>query len=343
MPDEQAEKDREKSNIPLEEEPIVNQAGKEKPTALKPEKIFYKKDRVNLGRIFFGLFILFLGLAILARSLGLINFQINFTWEFVFAFLLIFSGLSIISLRGWLGALVGIFLVLVVAGLVLIMVFGKIGDYNFNPGQENFTENINISKDANAESAVIKLKTGACDLKIKGGSDALLSGKYESNFLNLNSDSSLIDNIQEINLNTSGQWQWGTGIKLNNFDFSLNDQLPIDLFLETGASKMAINLTDIRVGKAVINTGVSDLTLNLSDSVDDASYLIKGGVSNIHIIIPESLGIKLRLESGLSSKNLVNFKILDEKHFESANYSEALRKANIELDLGLSNLDISWE
>jgi hypothetical protein len=80
----------------------------------------------NLGKFLLGMIIVIVGLAYLAKTTGWINLNINVQWVSLWPLLIIFIGLSLISFRGWLGALLGILISLVVLAFVALLVFNII-------------------------------------------------------------------------------------------------------------------------------------------------------------------------------------------------------------------------
>jgi hypothetical protein len=80
----------------------------------------------NLGRFLLGLVIVVVGLGYLAKTTGWINLNINFDWANLWPLLIIFIGLSLISFRGWVGAIIGILATLIVLAVVALLVFNVV-------------------------------------------------------------------------------------------------------------------------------------------------------------------------------------------------------------------------
>jgi hypothetical protein len=80
----------------------------------------------NLGRFLLGFVIVVVGLVYLAKTTGWINLNINFDWANLWPLLIIFIGLSLISFRGWVGAIIGILVTLIVLGIVALLVFNVV-------------------------------------------------------------------------------------------------------------------------------------------------------------------------------------------------------------------------
>lgn len=296
-----------------------------------------KRKGFNAGKFFFGLIVITIGILFLTQNLGWIKGDLFFNFWRLWPLILIGIGLSLLSFRGWFSTLIGIIIGLVMVGLVLLIIFLPIGERG-----EIQVETINISKEALAKSAIIEIKTGAGELKISGGSDVLLSGSFESNFLQLFQKSELKGDIQRINLETRGKWPL-VGKKWNTLDLLINPGIPTSLNIDAGATKMDLDLTEVMIQELDIDEGASSIRINMGDKVEESRLRINAGVSSINITLPRSVGAQVTVDSGLSSKNLVNFVQIDSKHYESTNYGTAEKKINIDLKLGVSSLNINWK
>jgi hypothetical protein len=69
---------------------------------------------------------------------------------------------------------------------------------------------------------------------------------------------------------------------------------------------------------------------------------IDGGASSFNISLPEGVGAKITIDAGLSSKNFPNFKKIDENNYETENYSTAQKKIDMDLDVGVSSINLNW-
>jgi len=70
---------------------------------------------------------------------------------------------------------------------------------------------------------------------------------------------------------------------------------------------------------------------------------IEAGVSSIKLEIPDGTGVKIRLDGALISKNLANSgleKIGD--YYYSENYDDAENKIDINVKMGVGNIDLRF-
>ena len=133
------------------QETVTEERGKE----IHHHHYYYSREtrhRVsNFGKLFFGLLLLFFGIAYLAKSLGLAQFNINFTWTAIISVLVIVAGLSMISFRGWLGGAIGLILVFILAGIVLFMAFTPVNFWQAGSRQHGTFVRLFLSGPARSE------------------------------------------------------------------------------------------------------------------------------------------------------------------------------------------------
>lgn len=125
----------------------------------------------------------------------------------------------------------------------------------------------------------------------------------------------------------------------NNWQLKLNSEIIYDLSIKTGAIGTDFNLSDFKVEKLYIKSGVSNINLVLPQY--DSKIIIDTGVSNIDIAIPKNVGAIVNIDSGIAIKNLDDF-IKRNGTFISHNYNESEFKTEIEINSGVSHIDIYY-
>lgn len=125
----------------------------------------------------------------------------------------------------------------------------------------------------------------------------------------------------------------------NRWQLKLNNQIIYNLSIKTGAIDADFNLSDFKVEKLHIESGVSNINLVLPQY--DSKIIIDTGVSNIDITIPKNVGAIVNIDSGIAIKDLDDF-IKRNDTYISHNYNESEFKTEIEIDSGVSHIDIHY-
>ena len=125
----------------------------------------------------------------------------------------------------------------------------------------------------------------------------------------------------------------------NEWQLKLNNQLIYDLNIETGAVNIDCNLSGFKVEKLYIESGASNINLVIPKY--NSKIIIDSGVSNIDIAIPKNVGTMVNIDSGIAIKNLDNF-IKRNDSYISQNYSDSEFKTEIEIDCGVSHINIHY-
>ncbi len=125
----------------------------------------------------------------------------------------------------------------------------------------------------------------------------------------------------------------------NDWQLKLNNKIIYDLSVKTGAIDIDCNLSDFKVEKLYIESGASNIYLVLPQY--NSKIIIDTGVSNINISIPKNVGAMVTIDSGIAIKDLDDF-IKRNGTYISHNYNESEFKTEIEIDCGVSNIDIDY-
>ena len=93
--------------------------------------------------------------------------------------------------------------------------------------------------------------------------------------------------------------------------------------------------------KLYINSGVSNINLIIPQY--DSKIIIDSGVSNIDIAIPKNVGAIVNIDSGVAVKDLdIDDFIKKDDTYISNNYNYSEFKTMIEIDCGVSNIEVNY-
>ena len=282
----------------------------------KAEKRRRRKEccNFNLGRVLFGILLVFVGIIYFLKTTGIIGININIDVWRLWPLLIVFAGLSMINFRGWIGILASILLTLIVIATIFFAVF-------FNPSLisgrktiEPINREISIEKSNQVGSANINIKFDVGNIDIKANDNGkLVSGDFKSDFMDLDVSEQIGAGVQKVLLeNKNGEWR---GIAKNNnvLELGLDQNIPMSIFLHSGASNSKLDFSNIIAESVDITTGASNLELTMGNRQKDSNVKIDAGASAIVLNLPSSSGIRINIDSGLASKKLNGFKQIDKK------------------------------
>lgn len=312
---------------------------------IETKKIRPQKSVWNFGKIFFGSFLVVVGLFYLARGVGIIPNEFVINWPILWPLCLILIGLSFISARSITGKIIGVFFMLIVLSVILVIIFsGSV--FGLLDNSKIVTQEINIQRETTATDAVITIKTGAGELAVKGGATGLVSGNLMSNFLFMDIASNLIGKTQNVVLyQKSDRTHFFNFLKKyeNKLALSMSNSIPLNFETDIGASNIVFDFTDVMLKKLTANIGASKLSITLGNKLAESIVDIKSGASAISIIAPKTLGVVITLKSGLTSKRFSDFTQINDITYRSNNYLTTSKKIAINLELGASNVTFDWK
>ncbi len=252
--------------------------------------------------------------------------------------LIILAGLLLANQLGWLkGSIFDYFWPAVVILFGVWLVFGAISSRQ-HAGE---AQNISIPLE-NAKSARIKLDHGAGRLTLKSGASPaeLLSGVFTSE---VEYHSHLEGDQMQVKLRTAPHfWAWYPGQTLD-WKISLNNEMPLKLKIDSGASTSVLDLTDLKVSDLDIDTGASTTEVTLPAAAGYTNVDIDTGASTVKIHIPAGVAARIHVKTGVAAVNVdsTRFPRLDNGIYQSADYAGAANRADIAVDAGVGSIDIN--
>jgi len=179
------------------------------------------------------------------------------------------------------------------------------GCYSVFP-EKTRDETILVEKDK-AEKLEVDINLGVGELIIKKGAKDWVEGTAQYNIKKLAPQ--IHYDLQGKTGNVEIEHKGSTNIRLgkmkNTWDIELNEDIPMDLSIETGASTAELDLRGLQLEKLDIETGVGDLLVDLSgDWKKSFETNIETGVGTATVILPSTVGVKLTTEEGIGSSSI---------------------------------------
>jgi hypothetical protein len=186
-----------------------------------------------------------------------------------------------------------------------------------------------------APAAAIRIRFGAGELSTaRAAPGNLVDGRFQGGVI-VHRDT---DGV-ELEQDTSFGLPWIDHDAI--WTVGLSGEVPLDLRLETGASKARIDLSELRVRTLDVQTGASDTRIRLPRNAGATSVHAEAGAAALVIEVPDGVGARIRSQVAIGSTNI------DQARFPragdgyaSADYASAANRADIEVKGGIGSVRV---
>ncbi len=220
--------------------------------------------------------------------------------------------------------------ILLAAGFVGCEVAGQIIDD---------THTIELGK---AEFVDVKLDMGVGELGLHGGARELMEAEFRYNIDRWKPEVKyrVTGNRGVLTVKQGKSRHMSVGRKRNEWDISLNDNVPLNLTIDCGVGESKLDLAGLTLKSLDIDMGVGELIVDLSGELKQSlDIVIDCGIGSATIYLPEEIGIRARIDHGIGSVNARGFKKSRGIYTNDA-YGETDISIEIEVDSGIGSLDL---
>ncbi|WP_421383738.1 toast rack family protein [Bacillus salacetis] len=206
---------------------------------------------------------------------------------------------------------------------------------------------VEVAKDS-AKELEVDLRLGAGEMNVSGGADEWVTGDIEYNNedmepdvkYDLNGGRGDIVIKQKKNLNVSV----GFGNMKNGWDLQLNNDVPIDLRVESGASDTNLDLSGLQLTDLKVDAGVGDVEVDLSgDWKESFNVDINTGVGETTVILPESVGVQIKSEEGIGTANFDGFTSSGNNTYVNDAFETADVQITVNVETGVGEVNFELE
>jgi hypothetical protein len=220
--------------------------------------------------------------------------------------------------------------ILLAAGLVGCEVAGELVDVN------------EIVELGSAEFADVKLDMSVGELRLQGGASALMEGQFRYNIERWKPEVEyrVTGSRGVLTVKQGKSRRMHVGRKRNIWDVSLNDDVPIDLFVDCGVGESGLDLRGLNLKSLEIDMGIGELTVDLDGELErDLDIFVDCGIGSTTIFLPENIGVRARVDHGIGSVNARGFKKRGGVYKNDA-YGKTKVTIDIDVDSGIGSLDL---
>jgi len=212
------------------------------------------------------------------------------------------------------------------------------------PKSANFPTAVeSISLDG-ATEAKIQIEHGAGRITLNGGakSDELVAGTF-SGGLKKKVTRSGPKVTAKLESEAEAAFESAFDYPGKGLDWSLNltGSIPLSLDLDTGASELVCDLTDLMIKEFDLDTGASSSKIKLPAHAGFTRVDIDAGAASIELTVPEGVAASIKVDAALMKKDI------DENRFpkvgdryQSPRYETAENKVEIKVDSAVGSISI---
>jgi hypothetical protein len=255
-------------------------------------------------------------------------------WGFI---LVLLGCLFLLQARGLIADVVGWFWPLVLILLGAWIVFERFlprGDYN----GETFSIDLQ-----GAAKVDLDFDHGAGTVVLTGGAPAgvALTGSQAAG---MDVSSHLSGDTLDVDLNAGPTFIPFIGPDSGEWRFQVTQEVPVNLKVDSGASNLDFDFTDVKLAFLGVDTGASSLKVKLPAHAGHTLVSVESGAASVEMIVPDGVAVRIRSEQGVSSINI------DEKRFplvtsmgnlyQSPDFDSAANKVEINLEGGANSVKV---
>lgn len=132
------------------------------------------------------------------------------------------------------------------------------------------------------------------------------------------------------------------GPESGGWEFRLAPDVPTSLKVEAGASRLELDLTDLRVTYFRFDGGASNLNLTLPARVENVLATIDAGAASINVHVPQGVALRLHRKGvGTVNVDAQRFPMREGGVYQSPDYDTAQYHADVTVDGGATSLTVS--
>lgn len=193
-----------------------------------------------------------------------------------------------------------------------------------------------------ASKAKVLIEFGAGQLKVEGGADKLMEATFRYNVddwkpqvsYNVNGSQGelVVNNRGDINKLPVGREV------INEWDIRLNNGVPLDLEIGTGAGESNLDLSTLDASSLQVNVGAGNTDLDLSGNWDhDVNAEVTGGVGKLSIRLPAEMGVRVSMDTALVNVT-ANGLIIEEGGYVNQAFGSAVHTLTLNLHAGVGSV-----
>ena len=198
------------------------------------------------------------------------------------------------------------------------------------------------SMPAGTRYAELHIKGGATRYLLQDSTDQLFEADVKRSYGKFSLQKISRDSVEILNFTMKGK---GENIDLDDLDensanMKLNTRPIWRIFFEMGAGEADFDLSHYQVEQLQVKGGAASFNMKLGVPRNQTEVIVETGMAEVKLSIPESVGCKISIQSGLSGKDFEGFEKQADGTYLSPGFDQSAKKINIRLKGGLSDFEV---
>jgi hypothetical protein len=311
------------------------------------------KDGWGISRIMDGVGTVIVGLVLLGNTTGHISWNVWWTLLTLWPVLLVAIGLRIIGRaigQSWVSALAPVVIWLAIAYAVATALTNTGGAEPLRPLVGAPGEAFDTSEPLGGVTrANLTLNGGAGDISIVATSHVLVSARGRSPF---GTPEFVVkrtggDADVRFGLGERKNAVVGPGFTAGSVELGLSDSVLWNAVVQTGASSLSADLSNVELAGLTLRTGASSVNLRLGEvpaRITKDKVSVKAGASSVDITVPRDAAVRIVAENGLSSTNVSDgFKRQGDGSWQTPGYGSAQHAYEIGIESGVGSVSVKQD
>lgn len=299
------------------------------------------------SNLFWGGILVALGVLFILNNLNFLDFN----WWGIFRLwpmLLVLLGVTLLPIKNSIKIVLTLILLAVTITLLIANTsFFHPKTYHFNwdwsdnseqsydRGDQYFYEPF----DKSISEATLKMEAVAGEFIVYDITSRLIEFEQDGNIGPYVFSSRKNDKHQSINLSLKNA-RFHPRRLINEVEIKLNPNPVWNIYIESGAAKIDLDVTKFKTKNIDIEGGASSVYIKIGDLYSKTDISISSGASAITIVIPEDSGCELSTRTILSSKNFEDFIRLERGLYQTENFDDARNKVFINIEAAVTSLKV---
>jgi len=302
---------------------------------------------MNANRLRTGIFLIGIGVIFLGNTLGYLEW---FVWSDLlrlWPMILIAIGIEMVFKRSSLSFFSYLSPLLIAACFIYVIYDGgAVAEKGISTEIRQATFSVSNEEASGLDSLKIDLDLSLGDFDIESTNEAAFTGEIEFYNKEPKFKFSKEEGIGKISLDydhNSRKFRMRQGKGCHSTIF-ITDKVPLELSIDAGVVDLAVDLSNIQLARLDMDSGDSDVMIRFGDKSDHIKANFDIGVSDLSVYIPEGTAVRLHRDTGLASVSYRDLGLVkvSKETYESPNYGTAERTIDIEVDAGISDINLEY-